>query len=122
METKEKYVCVVKDAETNEYIIQVLDTSRFKDYDELDEFLLEETDDPYIGIEEDLDDIIAVEYNGELFYTYTWSMLEEEFEDEVVSALKKDKFFESIEYAEDPEDDDIITTIQVFEHLKSRLV
>jgi len=115
-------MCVVKDAETNEYIIQVLDTSRFKDYDELDEFLLEETDDPYIGIEEDLDDIIAVEYNGELFYTYTWSMLEEEFEDEVVSALKKDKFFESIEYAEDPEDDDIKTTIQVFEHLKSRLV
>lgn len=123
METKEKYVRVVKDAETKEYIVEVLDTSRFKDYDELDEFFYGDTPhDDFIAIEEDLDNVIAVEYDGELFYTITWSMLEEELVDEVVDVLKRDKYFEELEFAEDPEDDDIKTTIQVFEHLKSKIV
>lgn len=123
METKEKYVRVVKDAETKEYIVEVLDTSRFKDYDELDGFFYGDTPhDDFIAIEEDLDNVIAVEYDGELFYTITWSMLEEELVDEVVDVLKRDKYFEELEFAEDPEDDDIKTTIQVFEHLKSKIV
>lgn len=123
MEIKEKFVRVVKNDETKEYEVEVLDTSRFKDYDELDEFLWgDHPDNDFTLIEDELENVIAVEYNDELQYTITWAMLEEEFEDELVEALKKDKIFQSIEYAEDPEDDDDITTFRVFEHLKVRIV
>ena len=67
--------------------------------------------------EEEIANLICLEYNGdaELYsYLHTWNDVENEFEDPVVEALKKDEYYREIEFAEDPEDDDIVYEWQIF--------
>lgn len=59
--------------------------------------------------------LYAVVYNGRLYYPIFESMeeLEEEFDDKVVKALKKDGCFHEIEYSDDPDDDDEVVDIRL---------
>ena len=79
---------------------------------ELDEDLMEDT----WLFDEEVKRIYAVEYNGEIYYPIfsSWEELEDEFEDVVVDALKKDGYFQEIEYSDDPDDDDEATDIRLF--------
>ena len=67
-------------------------------------------------VDDDVKKLYVVEYNGEIYYPLFSSMeeLEEEFEDVVVDALKKNGYFQEIEYSDDPDDDDEATDIRLF--------
>jgi hypothetical protein len=60
-------------------------------------------------------ELLCVEYNGEFLpYLQTWQDIEDEFEDPLVEALKKDEYYHEIEFADDPADDDQVYEWQVF--------
>lgn len=61
-----------------------------------------------ITVLEDGDDkIYVLEYNGRVITITPWlEQIEDEYEDEVVEALKRDGYFREIEYCDDPDDDD----------------
>ena len=66
--------------------------------------------------DDDVEKLYVVEYNGELYYPIfaSWKEIEEQFEDVVVDALKKDGCFREVEYSDDPDDDDEATDIRLF--------
>ena len=64
---------------------------------------------------DDVKQIYVVEYNGRLYeYFASWEEIEEEFEEIVVDALKREGYFQEIEYSDDPDDDDEATDIRLF--------
>ena len=109
----------------------------FKVYKQDDKYVYEEVEAPEIrqGSEDDFNafwdwvnendillvdddkipELLCVEYNGEFLpYLQTWQDIEDEFEDPLVEALKKDEYYHEIEFADDPADDDQVYEWQVF--------
>lgn len=102
--TKEGYTC------------QELNESVFKTDDEYWDFI------DALNLKEEAiahankpEDIICIEYNKDwLTYLFTWEDIQNEFEDNVVNELKNNSIFEDIVFVDDPDDDDVVTTYQVF--------
>ena len=65
--------------------------------------------------DDDIDTFYVVVYDGMVYFPLFTSMeeVEDEFEDKVVDALKKDGLFREIEYSDDPDDDDKVCEIRL---------
>ena len=98
-----------KDGHFHAIPVEVLDAEGEIDWDKVDElgevaFLYEESDNK----------VYVLEYNGRVIMTTSrMADIEEEFEDKVVDALKKDGVFSEIEYSDDPDDDDELTEFRL---------
>lgn len=72
-------------------------------------------EDSIVVLEDNEDTIYIMEYNGrEIMTTPRMKDIEEEYEDVVVDALKKDGVFSEIEYSDDPDDDDELVEFRLF--------
>ena len=68
-----------------------------------------------VVLEDSEDTIYVLEYNGrEIMTTPRMTEIEEEDEDVVVDALKRDGVFSEIEYSDDPDDDDELVEFRLF--------
>lgn len=75
----------------------------------------DDTIDDAILLNEDDDKVYVVEHNGKMYLPFSsWEDIEEEFEDNVVAALKKDGIFREVEYCDDPDDDDDVCEFRLF--------